>query len=352
MDNTPSEYIGIEAPSDDPDESARELFGLETMSTESTNQQPQQQYMYSGSCSSDGPLLQMYTPMTPYYAPFYGYPVPIAGSSQTPLVGLPPHAPVIHQYIPHPYLPYDMTGVFCGAPMSAANPNMIFGMGYAYPTYTEEVEVYADSPNEGSCAEDPLNSTNSTYYSENEELTPTSHNTDGSRQCQAQRRLDISDEESNEFTAARLIATEGQSMDVDYIVQELIKQGKNRTEINEDSGRSDTESTTLVQDLSCGQRNPLEQMTVFDFQNLLRNGFNSLGALPRLTSRENISDANTYTGSSSVHRVHSLLEIDDHNIESMQSGLNGDFHQEIMEVGDINHDSQVTEEVVVETYQG
>ena len=340
MDNTPSEYIGIEAPSNDPDQSARELFGLETTSV-LTNHQPQQQG--SGSGGSDGPLLQLYTPFSPYYGPLYGYTVPVAHSSQTPLVGIPPPAPFIHQYMPHPYLPYDMTGVYCGAPMTAANPNMMFGMGYVYPVCSEEVEVYEDNSNDD---EDTTNSSTSI----NHVSTPTSHYIGRNRQCHAQKRLYLSDEENTDYTAAQLAESEGQEMDVDVIVQELIKRSK-EDEVNKDNGAAQSESSVIVHGLSNDEKDQLEQMTSFGFQNLLRTNFHSLGTYPSSASDENI-DNNTLARSPSIHRIQSLLELNNHSIEVMQSGLRHGYHQEGMEVSEAGPPSPVSAEVTVETYQG
>ena len=352
MDNTPSEYIGIEAPSTDPNESARELFGLDATPT-SRNKQHQQQC--NGSGSSDSPLFPLYTPMTPYYGALYGYPLSIPGSSPSPIVGISPPSPFMPQYLPPQYLHYvpsDMPGVFYGAP--TIGNQMMFGMGYNAPRLMDrdniDQEVYENSSNDKNLRVAENNNT-PRVRQKRSPSTPTSHY--GRGNGHAQKRLCLDDcEENTGLPPAQLTDTEGHEVDVDIIVQELIKQ--NQEANNKNEGAYDVCSAVTVHGLSSHEKDQLEQIAgVFDLENLLKSGMCSLNTSPSMHSpaEETATDRAQFNHGgdmrSSIVSPHSPFELSGHSI-------NGTLHCNLQAHNSrINPNSPLTtEEIIVETYQG
>lgn len=354
MDNTPSEYIGIVAPSNDPSESAKELFGLDSTPATKDHQHQQQ---YNGSGSSDGPIFQFYTAVTPYYGALYGYPFPIANSSPNPIVGISPPSPFMPQYVPPPYVHYvpgDMTGMFYSAP--TIGNQMMFGMGYNSPKVIEgntiEQECYENSKRErnSGSAED---SKRPRFRRKKLPSTPTSHY--AGENGHAPKRLCLDNSQDNTaVSSAQLTGTEGQEVNVDAIVQELIHQTK---KTNHTSAEFSGGSSVTVHGLSDHEKDQLEQIAgVFDLENLLKGGICSLSTTLNThvqaeeTTTNQPQTSNTDDTMPCTVPLHSTYDFGDHSIDKMHDVLSSDL---------LNQNSRSsprtplsTEEIIVETYQG
>lgn len=358
MNNTPSEYIGIEAPSTDLNESARELFGLDTTPVPSKHQS---QELYSGSSSSDGPLYPWYTPITPYYGALYGYPVPIAGSSPSPLVGVAPPSSFIPQYLPPQYLHYmpnDMTGVIYGAP--PIGNQMVLGMGYSAPKFVDEQiieheEEVMDSSNDERYSNSAENVIRGRYRQKKTPSTPTSHY--ACRNGHAAKRLRLNDcQDSNTVPPAQLAATEGQEVSVDNIFEELLRQRGNTSENNKYYETHD-ESNVTIHGLSDDERDHLGQIAgVFTLEHLLKNGINSLSTFSGRPTEIPTTDAQTFNNDSlsstkdTAPHIHSHLQVGDHSVcNEIVLDIQG---EETLDISICPPSPVGAEEIVVETYQG
>ena len=359
-DNTPSEYIGIEAPSTDPNESARELFGLDTTPVSKT-QHPQQQYY-----GSDGPLIPMYTPVTPYYGTLYGYPVPMASSSPSPIVGISPPSPFLPPYLPPQcvhYAPNDMAGMIYSVPMVGSQ--MMYGMGCKVSKLSDgnnvEVDVLESSDVERTVEDSQSTENNRTesFRQKKAPLTPTSHYAHGNGYASKRLRLNEC-EENITVPPAQLADTEGQKLNVDVIVQDLIRQSRNTNiEVNKDQSAFGGESAVTVHGLSDHEKDQLEQITgSFDLEILLRSGLSSLSTSPNTsTTTNNVQNIQELSHdsmrSSTIPRIHSLLELGNQSIGSMQSAMNGDLPEEMNQSSEMSIESALsTEEIIIEAYQG
>ena len=344
MDNTPSEYIGIEAPSNDPNESAKELFGLDT--TPATNNQQHQQ-QHNGSASSDGPIFPFYTPVTPYYGALCGYPYPIASSSPSPIVGISPPSAFLPQYMPPPYVHYvpsDMTGMFYSAP--AIGNQLMFGMGYNSPNVIEgdiiNQECFKGERNSRSVED----SKHPRIRRKKLPPTPTSHYSGENGHVPKRLCLDIS-LDNTAVSPAQLTGTEGQEVNVDAIVQELIQQSQKTNHVSEFGGGS----TVTVHGLSDHEKDQLEQIAgVFDLENLLKSGISSLNTTPNThaqaeeTMTNHPPTSNTDDIIPCTVPLHNTYDFGDHSVDDALSN-------------DLNNRSSPrpppsTEEIIVETHQG
>ena len=353
MDNTPSEYIGIEAPSNDINESAKELFGLDSTPATKDHQHQQQ---YNGSGGSDGPIFPFYTPVTPYFGALYGYPFPIASSSPSPIVGISPPSAFMPQYVPPPYVHYvpgDMTGMFYSAP--TIGNQMMFGMGYNSPKVIEgniiKQESYENSKSErkSRIAED---SKPPRFRRKKLPSTTTSHYAGENGHVPKKLCLDNS-QDNTDVSSARPTGTEGQEVNVDAIVQELIQQSQKTNHPSHFGGGS----TVTVHGLSDHERDELEQIAgVFDLRNLLKSGICSLNTTPNMhtgaeeTRINQPQTSNTDGTLLCTVPLHSTYDFDDHSIEKMHDALSSDL---------LNQNSRSsprpplsTEEIIVETHQG
>ena len=344
MDNTPSEYIGIEAPSADPNESARELFGLNTTPVSKDHQCQQQNNGISG---SDGPLVPLYTPVTPFYGTIYGYPYPVANSSPSSLIAVPPPSHFIPQYLPPQYvhyLPNNQTEIVYGP---TVGNQMMFGVGYNAPKFVDENNVDMDTVENSNDGRDPR----SEEMNEDEVLrhkqapsTPTSHFAHGNGH--AQKRLRLNDDAS--VSPAHLADTEGKNVSVDDIVAQLLGQSNGSTDGVGVHELSDHEKDHYLQQF----------VGLIDLDNLFKsnqNSFNSSPCTPSENTTSSFEDSacNDTVRSSAVRRFESLLEINDQNIKCMQDGLIGDQGAQLDNSNIIYPQSPLyTEEVIVETYQG
>lgn len=346
MDNTPSEYIGIEAPSADPNESARELFGLDTTPVLKDQQCQQQCNTVNG---SDGPLVPLYTPVTPFYGTIYGYPYPVANSSPSPLIAIPPPSHFIPQYLPPQYvhyLPNNQTGVVYGPAVG----NQMFGMGYNAPKFIDgnnsELNTAENSSNDRNLRNEETNEDEVLRHKQ-APSTPTSHFAYGNGH--AQKRLRLNDDAP--VSPAHLANTEGKNVSVDDILAQLLGQS------NESVGG------VGVHELSDHEKDHILQqfMGFVDLDNLFKSSQNSFCSSPCTSSENTVSGFeengchDSVRSSSPLHRFESLLEINDQNIKCMQDGLNGDQQEgpQLDSSSIIYPQSPLcTEEVIVETYQG
>ena len=345
MDNTPSEYIGIEAPSDDPDESARELFGLDTTPASKDHHCEQQSNGING---SDGPLVPLYTPVTPFYGTIYGYPYPVADSSPSPLIALPPPSHFIPQYLPPQYvqyLPNNQTRIVYGP---ALGNQMMFGMGYNAPKLVDENNLEMDTVENSNDGKDPRNEevNEDVVLRQHKQApsTPTSHFACGNGH--AQKRLRLND--NAPVSPAHLADTEGKSVSVDEIVAELLGQSNGSIDGVGVHGLSDHEKEYYLQQF----------VGLIDFDNVFKskqNSFNSSPCTPSENTTRSFEETsyNDSVQSSTVPRIESFLEISDQNIKCMQDGLIGNQGAELDNSHIIYPQSPLcTEEVIVETYQG
>ena len=345
MDNTPSEYIGIEAPSADPNESARELFGLDATPV-SKDQQCQQQC--SSVNGSDGPLVPLYTPVTPFYGTIYGYPYPVANSSPSPLIAVSPPSHFIPQYLPPQYvhyLPNNQTGVVYGP---AIGNQMMFGMGYDAAKFIDGNNLEMDTVENSNNDKDPRSEGMNEEGLRHKQApsTPTSHFANGNGH--AQKRLRLNDDAA--VSPAHLADTEGKNVRVEDIVTQLLGQS------------NESIDGVGVHELSDHEKNHyLQQFVGFvDLDNLFKSSQNSFCSSP-CTPSENTASSFEESGchgsgrSSPVRCFESLLEINDQNIKCMQDGLNGD-QQEGAQLDSSSiiypRSPLCAEEVIVETYQG
>lgn len=345
MDNTPSEYIGIEAPSGDPNESARELFGLDTTPV-SKNYQFQQQS--NGANGSDGPLVPLYTPVTPFYGTIYGYPYPVANSSPSPLIAVPPPSHFMPPYLPSQYvhyLPNNQTGIVYGPTVGNQIGNqMMFNMGYNAPNENNlEMETANDSKDSRSI---DMNEDDEVLRHKQAPSTPTSHFAQGNGY--AQKRLRLNDDAA--VSPAHLADTEGQNVSVDAIVAQLLGQSNGSIDGIGLHGLSDHEKEHYLQQF----------VGLVDLDNLFKSNQNSFTS-SSCTPSENTASSFEESGSicdnsvrsSTVPRFESLLDINDRNIKCMQDGLIGNQGAQLDNSDIIYPQSPLcTEEVIVETYQG
>ena len=343
MDNIPSEYIGIEAPSADLNESARELFGLDTTPVSKDQQYQQQCNSING---SDGPLVPLYTPVTPFYGTLYGYPFPAAGPSPGSMIAVSPQSPFIPQYLPPQYmhyLPDNNTGVVYGPTIGN---QMMFGMEYNAPKFVDgdnlEMEILENFSGDRDSRSEEV-SENEVFKHKKAPPTPTSHYASGNGH--AQKRLCLDDNAL--VSPAQLANTEGQEVTTDELVEGPIRQ-KSRTSIN-DVG---------VNELSDYEKDHLQQFVpgLIDLENLLKSGQIAFTTSPCTSSENTVgSFVGDNVRSSNVPRFQSLLELDDQNIKCMQDGL----HSDLQEGGQFDSSSMIypqspliAEEVIIETCQG
>jgi hypothetical protein len=345
MDNTPSEYIGIEAPSDDPNDSARELFGLNTTPVSKDHQCQQQS---NDASDSDGPLVPLYTPVTPFYGTIYGYPYPVANSSPSPLIAVPPPSHFIPPYLPSQYmhyLPNNQTGIVYGP---TVGNQMMFGVGYNAPKFINENNLEVDTMETSNDGRDPkredVNEDGGVSRHKQAPSTPTSHFAHGNGY--AQKRLRLNDDAS--ASPAHLADTEGKNVSVDAIVAQLLGQSNESVDGVRVHGLSDHEKEHYLQQF----------VGLVDLDNLFKSNQNSFNSSPCTPSEDTASSFEESTcdnsvRSSTVPRFESLLEINDQNIKCMQDGLIGNQGAQLDNSDIIYPQSPLcTEEIIVETYQG
>ena len=318
MSNTPSEYIGLEAPSTDIDESARELFGLDTTPVTKNHQQPSGQCSPSG--SSDGPLFPLYTSIPPYYGAVYGYPVPIASSSPGPLVDLSRPSPFLSQYFPPQYVQYvhnDMTGIIYGPP--TVGNQMIFEMGYNAPILNEgkgmEVEDSVNYNGE-KCVEDFGSAKSKRVHKIKTPSTPTSHYASGNGYVPKRRRLNDY-QESTSIPQVHLTDTGNQEVDMEAILQEFVRESRN-TNPESKCETSQGESTVTADGLSDHQKDQMVQITgIYDLETLLQSGMDSFSTSNTPGEEETIDCAQTFindsTRTSTLPDIHFLHEAGNHH---------------------------------------
>ena len=295
---------------------------------------------------SDGPLVPLYTSVTPFYGPLYGYPFPVASSSPRPLIAVSPPSPFMPQYLPPQYvhyLPNNGTGVIYGP---TVGNEMMFGMEYNTPKFIDgnslEMDILENSNSERDSRNEEVNE-NEVFRHKKASSTPTSHYACGNGH--AQKRLRLTDNVA--VSPAQLADTEGARVTVDDIVEGLIRP-KSRTSIDGIK-------------LNGMGHNEIDQfLGIIDLENLLKSGQISLGASSYTLSENTSNNVEQRVGhdsvdSSTVPRFQSLLELNDQNIKCMQDGL----HSDQQEGAQLDSSTVIypqsplsAEEVIVETYQG